>query len=263
MRRQKAFTLIELLVVIAVIAVLMAILMPALNRAREQGKRAACLSNLKQLMLGWGMYADDNDEKIVMASTNKRHETMWGGTQSKPYKCWVYYMDPTEYSEEERVQAIREGGLFKYVKNERLFKCPTGIRGELVTYAIPDVMNGHRILDISTRNLIVLKRTKITRPSERLIFLDEGELSPSSWTIWYSEPRWWDKPSSRHGVGTNFAFADYHAEYYKWRDPRTMDIAHMTRSEYVPQKGTLSHQPDNADLRWIQQRVFGKIGYGK
>jgi len=136
MKKQGAFTLIELLVVIAVIAVLMGILMPALSRARELGKRAACLSNLKQLMFAWGMYAEDNDEKIVMASTRKQHETIWGGTQSKPYKCWVYYMDPTEYSEEERVQAIREGGLFNYIKNERLFKCPTGIRGELVTYAL-------------------------------------------------------------------------------------------------------------------------------
>jgi len=59
------FTLIELLVVIAIIAVLMAILMPALNRAREQGKRAACLSNLKQMTLSWIMYADDNDDRIV------------------------------------------------------------------------------------------------------------------------------------------------------------------------------------------------------
>ena len=255
--------MIELLVVIAIIAVLMAILMPTLNRAREQGKRAACLSNLKQLMLAWGMYADDNDEKIVMASTREQHETTWGGTQSKPYKCWVYYIDPAVYSEEERLQAIRAGGLYKYIKNEKLYKCPTGIRGEVVTYAIPDVLNGHRISDISTRGLVIKKRVDISRPSERIVFLDEGELSPSSWTIWYSEPRWWDKPSSRHGVGTNFAFADYHAEYYKWRDPRTMDIARMTRSEYVPSKGTLSHQPDNADLRWIQRRVFGKIGYEK
>ena len=51
MSRRNAFTLIELLVVIAVIAVLMAILMPALSRAREQGKRAACLNNVKQMSL--------------------------------------------------------------------------------------------------------------------------------------------------------------------------------------------------------------------
>ncbi len=49
MKRTKGFTLIELLVVIAIIAILMAILMPALHRAREQGKRAVCLGNLKQM----------------------------------------------------------------------------------------------------------------------------------------------------------------------------------------------------------------------
>ena len=63
--KSKGFTLIELLVVIAIIAILMAILMPSLNRAREQGKRAACLSNLKQLTLAWIAYAGDNDDRIV------------------------------------------------------------------------------------------------------------------------------------------------------------------------------------------------------
>lgn len=62
MRVRQAFTLIELLVVIAVIAVLMAILMPALQRAREQGKRAVCLSNVKQFGLSWVLYADGHAE---------------------------------------------------------------------------------------------------------------------------------------------------------------------------------------------------------
>ena len=61
----EGFTLIELLVVIAIIAILLAILMPALNRVREQGKRAVCLSHLRQLGLVWIMYADDNDGYIV------------------------------------------------------------------------------------------------------------------------------------------------------------------------------------------------------
>ncbi|HEX40678.1 MAG TPA: type II secretion system protein [Phycisphaerales bacterium] len=70
-RRPDAFTLIELLVVIAIIAVLMAVLMPALNRAREQGKRAACMGNLKQLTLAWIMYAMDNDDKLVNGDTEE------------------------------------------------------------------------------------------------------------------------------------------------------------------------------------------------
>jgi len=71
MGKQRGFTLIELLVVIAIIALLMAVLMPALNRAREQGKRGVCLNNLKQLTLGWILYADDNDDRIVEANTGR------------------------------------------------------------------------------------------------------------------------------------------------------------------------------------------------
>ncbi|MGD1043189.1 MAG: type II secretion system protein, partial [Sedimentisphaerales bacterium] len=62
---KEGFTLVELLVVIAIIALLMAVLLPALNRAREQGKRIVCLNNLKQLTLGWMNYATANNEKLV------------------------------------------------------------------------------------------------------------------------------------------------------------------------------------------------------
>ena len=71
-RRPAAFTLIELLVVIAIIAILTAILMPALNRTPEQGRRAACMGNLRQLGLAWIMYAADNDDKIVNGAAASR-----------------------------------------------------------------------------------------------------------------------------------------------------------------------------------------------
>ncbi len=74
MDRRRAFTLIELLVVIAIIAILMAILMPTLKRAREQGQRAACLSNVKQLALAWILYADENDDRVVSSEAGGNFE---------------------------------------------------------------------------------------------------------------------------------------------------------------------------------------------
>src|SRR5512139_270559 len=102
-RPHDAFTLIELLVVIAIIAILMAILIPTLHRAREQGQRAACLSNLKQLTAAWIMYADENDNKIVAGSTGR------GGENNVPAKedgwvHWAGYSDTT--TEQNQIRAI-------------------------------------------------------------------------------------------------------------------------------------------------------------
>src|SRR4030042_6598911 len=99
MRKTTGFTLIELLVVIAVIAVLMGILMPALSRAREQGKRAACLNNLRQMMTGWIMYADENDDRIPNANPQHKHG-------------WVRY-DSGDRTLEEKIERIRTGSLFR------------------------------------------------------------------------------------------------------------------------------------------------------
>ena len=167
MHKQKAFTLVELLVVIAIIALLMAILMPALERAREQGWRVTCLNNLRQLMIAWNLYADVNDDKIVNGNTST-------GPFNTDGTCWVYW--PGSGSPVgERIQGIKDGLIFQYCPNVKLYKCPTGIVGEVVTYAVVDAMNGYDAIP-GAEGKILKTRMEILRPAERAVFLDEGRL---------------------------------------------------------------------------------------
>lgn len=248
-RKAGGFTLIELLVVIAIIAVLMAVLMPALNRARLQGKRAACMGNLKQLTLAWIMYADENDDKIPYANPTT--------------DGWVEWISNQDAPQQQKREGIRRGTLYEYCPNEKAYCCPTGIRGEVVTYAITDAMNGYSGHPWSD-GMTFTKRSSIKQGSKRLVFIDEGRLSPNSWTIWYTEPRWWDQITRRHGQGTTLSFADGHSDYYKWSDSRTFTV---TEADYDVWQSSLrlsvdaSRQPGNKDLHKVQKVAWGKLGY--
>lgn len=285
MRRREAFTLIELLVVISIIAILMAVLMPALTRAREQGQRAVCLSNLKQLQLAWDMYANDNDERIVngeaangadgLAPTPRggRHdgEKYWTGDDIDDF--W----EGTNLPEEMQKQAIRAGALFTYTGKEKLYRCPTGMRGEMRTYTITDSMNGIPRTGTSNGNvgtrvgstvLWIKKRTDIRSPAPalRIVFLDEGRITPDSYATHYVNDRWWDPPFVRHGDGTNVSFADGHSDYWKYFGKKTLDYGKKAAIPGRSARDLHQMQPeseaDYQDLYKMQKAIWGKLGYG-
>ncbi len=278
--RRVGFTLIELLVVIAIIAVLMAILMPALNRAKEQGKRAACLNNLKQLALAWIMYADENDDKIVngeayeggdglapIPTSGNRHkgELWWTGDD-----CASGYMQGAKLAVDVQIRAIKAGALFQYCKNEKLYRCPTGIRGEMRTYTIGDSMNGiprtgthldNRVGVRVGRTVLWIKdRTEISvpGPAYRIVFLDEGRVTPDSYATHYVNPQWWDPPHVRHGDGTNVAFADGHSAYWKWNATETIKIGKMANPLHQFRPTT---DVGREDLEKMQKAIWGRLGY--
>lgn len=288
MRKQKAFTLIELLVVIAIIAILLAILMPALNRVKEQGKRAACLSNLKQLQLAWSMYADENDDKVVNGEaygggdgtaptpSSGRHagEQWWTGDDVGDF--WQGINLPQEVQQ----RAIRAGALYPYTRSEILYRCPTGVRGEMRTYTITDAMNGLRRdgtyrtysghetgVRVGRTVLWIKKRSEISSPGpgQRIVFLDEGRITPDSYATHYLNERWWDPPFVRHGDGTNVSFADGHADYWKFMGGKTLETGKLAAISGMDANPLHQMQPvsedDYQDLYRMQRAVWGKLGY--
>ena len=256
--------MVELLVVIAIIAVLMAILMPALSRVREQGKRAVCLNNLKQLQLAWMLYADDNDDKIVNGDTEE-YTSMYNN-RNLPYDqshwnepAWVKKDWDPSYTLRQKIQAVENGALFPFVKNLKVYKCPTGrkVRNEVRMYTIVDGMNCRdwekRRSDMPGA-VMIKRKMKIKEPANRMVFLDDGGTAGSTlggWTCYVNTYKWWDPPPIRHGDGTTFSFADNHCEYRKWKDPRTIEFG-------LKGKAQSGVQSNNEDILWSQRAAWGQ-----
>jgi prepilin-type N-terminal cleavage/methylation domain-containing protein/prepilin-type processing-associated H-X9-DG protein len=275
--QRRGFTLIELLVVIAIIAILMAILIPTLNRAKEQAKRGACLNNLRQLQLAWIMYANENDDKLVNGEADEgndgtavlksgRHtnEMWWTGDD-----CAAGYMQGAQLAEDMQIRAIKAGALYPYVKNEKLYQCPTGVRGEMRTYSIVDSMNG--LYRDGTHNgnvgvrvgrtVLWVKKTveiSVPGPASRIVFLDEGRVTPDSYATHYLNETWWDPPHVRHGDGTNVSFADGRSDYWKWKGKKTIEDGKLAN----PLHQMVPTTPDEyEDLHNMQKAVWGRLGY--
>ena len=239
MDKRRGFTLVELLVVIAIIAILMAILMPTLRLAKEQGKRAVCLSNLKQLMLAWILYAENYEDSIVNGDAGHWHRN---GTE-RPWveKCWHNdYKNGAKLPVEEQLDGIMAGALWPYCLNLELYKCPTGYRGHMLTYTVSDSMDGRpnykdngnfdgrgRGPDDVVEMLLIKNINQIRQPAKRFVFLDEGWTSADSYAVYQTRnpPQWWDDPPWRHGAGVTISFADGHSGYWKWKGAETIKHA--------------------------------------
>jgi prepilin-type N-terminal cleavage/methylation domain-containing protein len=270
MKKAKAFTLIELLVVIAIIAILAALLLPALARAKLKATQAACLSNQRQLILGWKMYGNDNDGKIVGLEPGIPDTWEWRLMSDDP----KISSDPAlnGLTGNERSMRIiqlsyQKGPLYPYAPNPAIIHCPGDVRSKLLgnqfaydSYSGTGYLNGsYRVLGTALDQAnVIYKDEAILHPSERIVWLEEadprlnycnppfaenagGFIMSVGTPPNFNDAAWIDYPAVNHGAMSTMNFADGHAEGHKWMTPQ----GYPTRSG--PSKPCV-------DSRWMAQR---------
>jgi prepilin-type N-terminal cleavage/methylation domain-containing protein/prepilin-type processing-associated H-X9-DG protein len=243
-RRRRAFTLIELLVVIAIIAILAALLLPALSAAKEKGYQVRCTSNLKQLVLGWTLYKEDNQGQLVI-------DDPWGNTN---YPSWVHGEMSTP-SDATNATLIQIGLLYPFSPNLGVYRCPADRTVHIRSYSMQSQLacykDGVRYDAQAAGGFPGYPSQYADRqmvrpaPTQTLVFLDE---SPSTINDGYFAlnvlgDTWNDIPAIWHSRGDNLSFADGHVEHWRWQDPRTLTLTYGATTA------------NNPDLRRIQAAV--------
>jgi prepilin-type N-terminal cleavage/methylation domain-containing protein len=216
--RKKAFTLIELLVVIAIIALLLSILLPSLQLAKDKVKRINCSANLRSLAMAAILYAEDNSGLTPCSTVGWSEGPGWVGRTCEQLSGEAFPID-------EQITAIENGQLYKYIKNTKGWRCPEDPdREQLRSYGMAaewwgayTTSDNSITYDPGAPNGIVYRKIEnIKLPSKRFIFMDsQGKMRDGYFALWYSQFLWWNIPNINHGGGSVNGFADAHTDYYK------------------------------------------------
>ena len=231
MEKLKGFTLIELLVVIAIIALLLSIIIPAVNLAKKKAAAAVCLVNVKNLSLGWYMYQEDNDGNLMNA--NMAQEYSWIKTPCDEIGTILSYNQSDPVTDEDEIRGMKLGVLWPYVKAPDSYNCPSDkVKSKydgtekLITYAIARALNG---TVMTLDDYIIKKFGVITSPSMRYVFVETAETRnynmggqfPMATPEFDGRWGWWGPMAVSHGDSSTLGFCDGHAENRKWRDSYT------------------------------------------
>jgi type II secretory pathway pseudopilin PulG len=272
-----------LLVVIAIIAILAALLLPALSTAKTKSTMAACLSNVKQLGMGWWMYADDNNERVINLSTYAAGSTPLAANTPWRTDWFNHQLVPTPVvTTAQGIQAAVDQGyrqptpaipgpLYKYAPNSGIVHCPGDVRWKLPVGGgcCWDSYSGVALLNGEQGGFT--KRTEVLHPSDRFVFTEGADMREENVGSWcmnnygtaaanFSNAIFGDSPAAFHVNTASFVFADNHAAAHKWRDASTIAYAKdQNVNKDAGSDGTLAAAQANSkhDQQWVGSRYPG------
>ena len=259
-KSRRAFTLIELLVVIAIIAILAALLVPALAKAKAKGHGISCMSNLKQLQLAHLMYPDDNDDLLTKPGNSGTELYAW-------VAGWLDY-NPGNRDNTNILDLLnpKRAKFAHYLPSVGVYKCPADnsyvtIKGRrhsrVRSMGMSQAMGGPGHWLPGSRYKVYLKSSDLLNPgpSKLYVLLDEHPDSinaggfANQMVESLGSARIIDYPASYHNSAAGLSFADGHAEIKKWLDPRTIK---PINNRLMPLNVA---SPKNVDMIWLANRT--------